>query len=90
MQISTGFARRPEYEDKHWCRCPNPVRFILTPGQVHDILQAQDLISGFPFENGIGAGIAFHRLLSSRSAFRSPRSKSLEPIDARKTHQGRP
>jgi transposase len=29
----------------------NPVRFILTPGQVHDILQAEDLISGFPFEN---------------------------------------
>jgi putative transposase len=29
----------------------NPVRFILTPGQLHDILQAEDLISGFSFEN---------------------------------------
>jgi transposase len=29
----------------------NPVRFILTAGQVHDILQAEDLISGFSFEN---------------------------------------
>ena len=29
----------------------NPVRFILTPGQVADILQAEDLISGFSFEN---------------------------------------
>ena len=28
----------------------NPVRFILTAGQVHDILQAEDLISGFSFE----------------------------------------
>jgi len=29
----------------------NPVRFILTAGQLHDILQAEDLISGFSFEN---------------------------------------
>jgi transposase len=29
----------------------NPVRFILTPGQVHDICQAEGLISGLPFEN---------------------------------------
>jgi transposase len=29
----------------------NPVRFILTAGQVHDIRQATDLISGFSFEN---------------------------------------
>ena len=29
----------------------NPVRFILSPGQVHDILQAEDLISGISFEN---------------------------------------
>jgi transposase len=29
----------------------NPVRFILTPGQVHDICQAEGLISGFCFEN---------------------------------------
>jgi transposase len=28
----------------------NPVRFILTPGQVHDILQAEDLISGLSFD----------------------------------------
>lgn len=28
----------------------NPVRYILTAGQVHDILQAEDLISGLPFE----------------------------------------
>ena len=28
----------------------NPVRFILTAGQVHDILQAEDLISGLPFD----------------------------------------
>ena len=29
----------------------NPVRFILTGGQVHDILQAEDLISGLSFDN---------------------------------------
>ena len=29
----------------------NPVRFILTAGQVHDILQAEDLINGFSFEH---------------------------------------
>jgi len=29
----------------------NPVRFILTPGQVNDILQAEDLISGISFEH---------------------------------------
>ena len=29
----------------------NPVRFILTGGQVHDILQAEDLISGISFEH---------------------------------------
>jgi transposase len=29
----------------------NPVRFILTPGQVHDICQAEGLISGFSCEN---------------------------------------
>jgi transposase len=29
----------------------NPVRFILTGGQKHDILQAKDLISGFSFDN---------------------------------------
>ena len=29
----------------------NPVRFILTGGQVNDILQAEDLISGMPFEH---------------------------------------
>jgi transposase len=29
----------------------NPVRFILTAGQVNDILQAEDLISGIPFEH---------------------------------------
>jgi transposase len=29
----------------------NPVRFILTAGQVHDILQAEDLISGISFEH---------------------------------------
>jgi len=29
----------------------NPVRFILTAGQVHDILQAEDLISGIAFEH---------------------------------------
>jgi transposase len=29
----------------------NPVRFILTAGQVHDIVQAEDLISGIPFEH---------------------------------------
>jgi hypothetical protein len=29
----------------------NPIRFILTPGQVHDICQAEGLISGLPFEN---------------------------------------
>jgi transposase len=28
----------------------NPVRFILTGGQVHDILQAEDLISGLSFD----------------------------------------
>jgi transposase len=29
----------------------NPVRFILTAGQVHDLCQAEGLISGFSFEN---------------------------------------
>ena len=29
----------------------NPVRFILTGGQVHDLLQAEDLISGISFEH---------------------------------------
>jgi transposase len=29
----------------------NPVRFILTPGQVHDILQAEDLITGISFDH---------------------------------------
>jgi transposase len=29
----------------------NPVRFILTGGQVHDILQAEDLIRDFSFDN---------------------------------------
>jgi transposase len=29
----------------------NPVRFILTAGQVNDILQAEDLISGIPFDH---------------------------------------
>jgi transposase len=29
----------------------NPVRFILTGGHVHDILRAEDLISGISFEN---------------------------------------
>jgi transposase len=29
----------------------NPVRFLLTGGQVHDILQAEDLISGISFEH---------------------------------------
>jgi transposase len=29
----------------------NPVRFILTGGQVHDILQAEDLVSGISFEH---------------------------------------
>jgi len=29
----------------------NPVRFILTGGQVHDILQTEDLISGISFEH---------------------------------------
>src|SRR5947207_2831521 len=29
----------------------NPVRFILTGGQVQDILQAEDLISGISFEH---------------------------------------
>lgn len=28
----------------------NPVRFILTAGQVHDIRQAEDLVTGLPFE----------------------------------------
>lgn len=28
----------------------NPVRFILTPGQAHDIGQAEQLISGFRFD----------------------------------------
>jgi putative transposase len=28
----------------------NPVRFILTAGQVNDILQAEDLISGLSFD----------------------------------------
>ena len=28
----------------------NPIRFILTPGQTHDILQAEDLISGLSFD----------------------------------------
>lgn len=29
----------------------NPVRFILTAGQINDICQAEGLISGFSFEN---------------------------------------
>jgi transposase len=29
----------------------NPVHFILTAGQVHDIVQAEDLISGISFEH---------------------------------------
>jgi transposase len=29
----------------------NPVRFILTAGQVHDIIKAEGLIDGFSFEN---------------------------------------
>lgn len=28
----------------------NPLRFILTPGQVHDVKQAQALIEGFDFD----------------------------------------
>jgi transposase len=28
----------------------NPIRFILTAGQVHDILQAEDLITGLSFD----------------------------------------
>jgi len=31
----------------------NPVRFILTAGQVHDICQAEGLIAGLPFEKVI-------------------------------------
>jgi transposase len=31
----------------------NPVRFILTAGQVHDICQAEDLIADLPFEKVI-------------------------------------
>lgn len=34
----------------------NPVRFILTAGQVHDILQAEDLITG----------LSFHHLLADK------------------------
>ena len=33
-----------------WMRQANPVRFILTAGQVHDILQAENLISGLSFD----------------------------------------
>jgi putative transposase len=29
----------------------NPVRFILTAGNVHDVCQAEGLITGFSFEN---------------------------------------
>jgi transposase len=29
----------------------NPIRFILTAGQVNDILQAEDLISGIAFDH---------------------------------------
>ena len=29
----------------------NPVRFILTAGQVHDILKAEDLITGLSFDH---------------------------------------
>lgn len=32
----------------------NPVRFIVTAGQVHDILQAEDLIKGLSFEKLLG------------------------------------
>ena len=32
----------------------NPVRFILTAGQVHDIVRAEELISGISFEHLLG------------------------------------
>jgi transposase len=32
----------------------NPVRFIVTAGNVNDILQAEDLISGFSFDKLLG------------------------------------
>jgi transposase len=32
----------------------NPVRFIVTAGQVHDILQAEDLIRDLPFDKLLG------------------------------------
>jgi hypothetical protein len=32
----------------------NPVRFILTAGQVNDIVQAENLINGFSFDKLLG------------------------------------
>jgi transposase len=32
----------------------NPLRFLLTAGQVHDSTKGEDLIEGFSFSNGIG------------------------------------
>jgi hypothetical protein len=46
------FARRLKYENPRRSRClGNPVRFILTVGQVHDVIEAKGLIDGFSFEN---------------------------------------
>src|ERR1700730_5314008 len=47
-----AFAWRPEHKDQRERvdALGNPVRFILTAGQVHDILQAEDLISGLSFD----------------------------------------
>jgi transposase len=48
----------------------NPVRFILTAGQVHDIRQAKDLISGISFDNLL-ADMAMTPMLSAVKLLRS-------------------
>jgi transposase len=63
----------------------NPVRFILTAGQVNDICQAEDLISGLPFDklladrgydsNRFRAAIAIR---SAEAVIPSTRSRSKE------------
>ena len=47
-----ALARRPEHKDQRQRRCPRQSgSLILTAGQAHDIGQAEELISGFRFEN---------------------------------------
>jgi transposase len=63
----------------------NPLRFILTPGQVHDITQAQALTKGFSFQYGLADkgydSNAFVQSItdSGATAVIPPRSNRKEP-----------